>query len=55
MNKKHFIIALILIAALLFFNNLLHDLYVKMVSTSTNVQTVTNSEQISAQKLFDKT
>ena len=55
MNKKHFIIAVILIAALLFFNNLLHDLYVKMVSTSTNVQTVTNSEQISAQKLFDKT
>lgn len=55
MNKKHFIIAFILIAALLFFNNLLHDMYVKMVSTPTNVQTVVNNEQISSQKLFDRT
>ena len=55
MNKKHFIIAVILIAALLIFNNILHDIYIKIVSTPTNVQTTTNTEQISSQKLFDKT
>ncbi len=54
MNKKHFIIAFILIAVLLFFNTLLHDIYVKLISTPNNVQTVVNTEQISAQKLFDK-
>ena len=55
MNRKHFIIAFILITALLLlFNNILHDMYIKMVSTPSNVQTVVNSEQISAQKLFDK-
>lgn len=54
MNKKHFIIAFILIAILLFFNTLLHDIYVKLISTPNNVQTVVNTEQISAQKLFDK-
>lgn len=55
MNKKHIIIALILIAALLIFNNILHDIYIKMVSTPTNIQTSTNTEEISSQKLFDKT
>lgn len=54
MNKKHFIIAFILIAVLLFFNTLLHDIYVKLISTPNNVQTIVNTEQISAQKLFDK-
>lgn len=54
MNKKHFIIAFILIAVLLFFNTLLHDIYVKLISTPNNVQTVVNTEQISAQKLFNK-
>ncbi|MBR1942306.1 S41 family peptidase [bacterium] len=55
MNKKHVIIAFILIAALLVFNNILHDIYIKMVSTPTGIQTTTNTEQISSQKLFDKT
>ena len=55
MNRKHFIIAVILITALLIFNNILHDIYIKMVSAPTGVQTNINTEQISAQKLFDKT
>ena len=55
MNKKHFIIFLILVIALLVFNNLLHDMYIKMVATPSNVQTIVNSDKISPQKLFDKT
>lgn len=55
MNRKHVIIAVILITALLIFNNILHDIYIKMVSAPTGVQTNINTEQISAQKLFDKT
>lgn len=55
MNKKHVIIAVILLAALLIFNNILHDIYIKMVSAPTGIQTATNVEQISSQKLFDKT
>lgn len=55
MNKKHVIIAFILIAALLIFNNILHDIYIKMVSTPSEIQTATNTEQIMPQKLFDKT
>lgn len=55
MNKKHVIIAFILIAALLIFNNILHSIYIKMVSTPAGIQTSTNTEQISSQKLFDKT
>ena len=55
MNRKHVIIALILLAALLIFNNILHDIYIKMVSAPTGIKTETNTEQISSQKLFDKT
>ena len=55
MNKKHIIIAVILITALLIFNNILHDIYTKMVSAPTSIQTTVNTEQISPQKLFDKT
>ena len=55
MNRKHVIIAVILLAALLIFNNILHDIYIKMVSAPTGIQTATNVEQISSQKLFDKT
>ena len=55
MNKKHIIIALILLAALFVFNNILHNIYIKMVSTQTNVQTALNTEQLSPQKLFDRT
>ena len=55
MSKKHVIIALILITALLIFNNILHGIYIKMVSTPSDIQTTTNTEQTSAQKLFDRT
>ena len=55
MNRKHVIIAVILITALLIFNNILHDIYIKMVSAPTGVQTSVNTEQVSPQKLFDKT
>ena len=55
MNKKHIIIALILLAALLVFNNILHDIYVKMVSTQTSIRTSLNTEQMPPQKLFDRT
>lgn len=55
MNRKHVIAAVILMIALLIFNNILHDIYVKMVSAPTAVQTSVNTEQISPQKLFDKT
>ncbi len=55
MNKKHIIIAFILLGALLVFNNILHDIYVKMVSTQTSVRTSLNTEQLPPQKLFDRT
>lgn len=55
MNKKHVIIAFILLGALLVFNNILHDIYVKMVSTQTSVRTSLNTEQLPPQKLFDRT
>ena len=55
MNKKHVIIFIILLAALLMFNNFLRNIYSKMVSSPKGLQTTVNKEYISPQKLFDKT
>lgn len=55
MNRKHVIIAFILLASLLIFNNVLHDIYIKMITTPTNIQGSINTEEVSSQKLFDKT
>lgn len=55
MNKKHIIIFIVLIVALLTFNNILHNIYVKMSSVPVGIKTSVNTEQIPPQKLFDKT
>ena len=55
MNKKHAIIFIILLTALLIFNSFLRGIYTKMVSSPRKLQTTVNKEYISPQKLFDKT
>ena len=54
MNKKHVIIFFILITGLLIFNNILHHMYVKLSTSPKVLQTKVNTEEISAQKLFDR-
>ena len=54
MNKKHVIIFFILITGLLIFNNILHNMYVKLSTSPKVLQTKVNTEEISAQKLFDR-
>lgn len=54
MNKKHFIIFIILVAALLIFNNLLHNMYLKLASSPVGLQTNVNKEYIDSQKLLNK-
>lgn len=55
MNKKHAIIFIILLTALLIFNNFLQGIYTKMISAPKQLRTTINKEQIPPQKLFDKT
>lgn len=54
MNKKHVIIFIVLISGLLIFNNILHNMYVKLSTSPSILQTKVNTEEISAQKLFDR-
>lgn len=55
MNKKHIIIFISLVIALLIFNDILQKIYQKIVMSPSSVQTYVNKEHINSQKLFDKT
>lgn len=54
MERKHAIIFIVLVATLLIFNNLLHNMYLKLASSPVGLQTNVNTDYIDSQKLFNK-